>query len=399
MHVLVSASAHFAITNDGILWSPSTSPVYNLCTRYLDVYDEVRLLARAKLLSAPPSGWIKVSGSGIKPIAVPYFVGPWEFVKNYTAIRRVIGKALADAEAVQMRLPCSIGGEVFGLLASGRPYGVEIVADPYDSFAPGSVRHPLRPFFRWWFPRQLQQQCAGACAAAYVTEHALQHRYPPAPDAFSTHYSSIELPDSALLAAPRRFNREVRTFTLITVATLAQMYKAPDVLIDAVALCVREGLDIKLILVGDGKHRAELEARAALLGLEDRVRFLGQLPAGEAVRSQLDQSDLFVLPSRQEGLPRAMIEAMARGLPCIGSTVGGIPELLLPEDIVPPGDVTALAHKIREVVTNSERMARISVRNLEKAREYLDEALRERRIVFYRYVKERTIAWLKAQKH
>jgi glycosyltransferase involved in cell wall biosynthesis len=181
------------------------------------------------------------------------------------------------------------------------------------------------------------------------------------------------------------------------VGTQAQLYKAPDVLIDAVATCVREGLDLKLVLVGDGKHRAELEAQAAALGLRERVCFRGQLTAGDAVRAELDQADLFVLPSHQEGLPRAMIEAMARGLPCIGSTVGGIPELLPLEDMVPPGDVIALAHKICEIVTNPERLARMSARNLEKAKEYRDEVLRERRDMFYHFVREKTEAWLKAQ--
>src|ERR1043166_5635017 len=109
------------------------------------------------------------------------------------------------------------------------------------------------------------------------------------------------------------------------------MYKAPDVLIRAVAQCVAAGFDLTLHVVGDGKHRPELEQLASALGVSDRVIFLGLLPAGAAVRERLDRSDLFVLASRCEGLPRAMVEAMARSLPCIGSTIGGIPELL-PED-------------------------------------------------------------------
>ena len=111
--------------------------------------------------------------------------------------------------------------------------------------------------------------------------------------------------------------------------------------------------------------------------------------------AQLDLADLFVLPSYQEGLPRAMVEAMARSLPCIGSTVGGIPELLQPEDMVPPGDAVALANKIREVVTDRDRMARMSARNLEKAKDYRNEVLQERRNEFYRYVREQTEAWLR----
>ena len=92
-----------------------------------------------------------------------------------------------------------------------------------------------------------------------------------------------------------------------------------------------------------------------------------------------------------------MVEAMARGLPCIGSTVGGIPELLPSEDLVPPGDVEALAGKIREVVSDPQRMARMSARNLHKAKEYREEVLGKRRSDFYRHVKEKTEAWLRTR--
>jgi L-malate glycosyltransferase len=143
-----------------------------------------------------------------------------------------------------------------------------------------------------------------------------------------------------------------------------------------------------LVFVGDGRYRQQVEAQAKTRGLMDRVSFLGQLPAGEATREQLDRADLFVLPSRAEGLPRAMIEAMARGLPCIGSTAGGIPELLAPEDMVPPDDVAALARKIREVTSDPERMSRSSARNLERARLYHENALREPRNRFYQHVRE-----------
>jgi glycosyltransferase involved in cell wall biosynthesis len=182
---------------------------------------------------------------------------------------------------------------------------------------------------------------------------------------------------------------------LITVGSLEEFYKGTDVLIDALANCVRSGVDIRLTILGDGRRRAMLEAKTIALGLSNHVSFLGHLPAGTPVRGQLDQADLFVLPSRQEGLPRAMIEAMARGLPCIGSAVGGIPELLPAEDLVPPGDAMALAAKIREVIADPERMARMSARNLAKAAEYREDVLRERRVAFYRYLREQTEAWIK----
>ena len=396
MNVLVTASARFAITSDGSLWTPNASLVYDFWTRYLEVYDEVHLLVRAKFYSAPPSGWKMASGPAIKAVPVPYFVGPWEFARKYLSIRKTIRKAVTEAEAIQLRIPCTIGDEAWRSLSSQKPYGVEVVADPYDTFAPGSVKHPLRPYFRWSSPRQLRLQCLNATAASYVTQYALQRRYPPSKDAFSTHYSSIQLPDTALVDVPKSPPTD-NQFVLVAVGSLAQMYKAPDIAIDAIAVCVRQGLDLKLLWVGDGKQRAKLEKQAEVLGISDRIHFLGQLSAGDAVRAQLDRADLFVLPSYQEGLPRATIEAMARGLPCIGSTVGGFPELLASEDMVPPGDVAALASKIFEVVSDRERMARMSARNLEKAKDYTEELLQSRRVAFYRYVRDRTEAWLKTQ--
>jgi glycosyltransferase involved in cell wall biosynthesis len=81
-------------------------------------------------------------------------------------------------------------------------------------------------------------------------------------------------------------------------------------------------------------------------------------------------------------------------LPCIGSTVGGFSELLAEEDLVAPGDVQALAAKIRDVVTNPQRMAKMSARNFAKAGEYRQDVLWEQRLAFYRRVREMTEEWL-----
>ena len=153
-----------------------------------------------------------------------------------------------------------------------------------------------------------------------------------------------------------------------------------------------------MTFVGGGKYQRDHEQRVQRAGLESRISFLGHISSRQALQEQLDRSDLFMLPSYQEGLPRAMIEAMARGLPCIGTTVGGIPELLPAEDLVPPGDATVLAAKIREVATDPLRMTRMSARNLAKAGEYRDAVLRERRRSLYRYVHDCTQQWLRGRR-
>jgi glycosyltransferase involved in cell wall biosynthesis len=380
------------MTGDGTLWTSTASLDYQFWTRYLDIFDQVQLLVRARPQAVPPDGWVMATGDRIKALPLPDFTGPTGFVVNYPQIIKLMRRALPEMQAIILRTPCFLGNELWRMLEAGRPYGAEVVTDPYDVFAPGANRHPLRPFFRWWFPQQLRKVCARACSTAYVTAQALQERY-PCPN-YTTYYSSIVLSERDCIKTPREMRRDAQEWTLIYVGTLAQLYKAPDVLIKAVGQCVSGGLNLRLIIAGEGQYQSELEKMANELGLGERVRFLGQLVTREAVLNQLDQADLFVLPSRQEGLPKALVEAMARALPCIGSNVGGIPELLPVEDRVPAGDVQALAEKIREVITSPERLASMSARNLVKAQEYREEILRQRRLGFYREVREQTQSWL-----
>jgi glycosyltransferase involved in cell wall biosynthesis len=276
---------------------------------------------------------------------------------------------------------------------SRRPYALEVMCDPYQMFAPGANDHPLRFFFQAMFYRQMKKQCRRAPAVSYVTEDSLQKVYPHSPNAFSASYSTVEMPPGAYVPESRSVSLRSGSHTIITVGSLDQPYKGVDVLIDAVGANIAAGCDLRLVVVGDGKHRPSLEARAKQMA--DRVRFLGQISSGAEVRAHLDDADIFILPSRTEGLPRAMIEAMARGLPCIGSTVGGIPELLSPQDLVPPGDTQALVHKIREVIESPERMTAMSARNLEKSQKYRDEVLRRRRNRFFLLLKEATEHWLR----
>jgi glycosyltransferase involved in cell wall biosynthesis len=366
--------------------------------RYLQVFDQVNILARVHQDQMTESREEFSLGPGVNVMSLGDWNGPLEFARKRSAIQERLERHLQQDSAVILVVPSLLTAPAYRkLVKARRPYAVEVISDPYDVFAPGSVQHPLRHLIRWFSTWQLKRQCAAACAAAYVTEHAIQQRFPPAPGAYSTHYSSIELQEEAFVGEPRPAEAFSGPCSLITVGMMNQLYKAQDVLIDAVGMCVAEGLDLTLTFVGDGTHRQELEARAAAAHLGDRVRFLGLLPAGAAIREQLDRADVFVLPSRGEGLPRAMIEAMARALPCIGSTASGIPELIALEDCAQPGNVASLAAKIREVVTDPQRMARMSERNLKKAEDYQDHILKQRRLAFYQYVHARTEDWLQGK--
>jgi glycosyltransferase involved in cell wall biosynthesis len=123
--------------------------------------------------------------------------------------------------------------------------------------------------------------------------------------------------------------------------------KGPDVLIDAVArLCASGISDLRVLFVGEGQ-KDELRAKARALGISDRVNFLGRLPSAQ-VAVCMSAADVQCLPSRREGCPNVVLEALASGRPVIGSAVGGVPELLSDRNgiMVPPDDPDALAAAI-----------------------------------------------------
>jgi glycosyltransferase involved in cell wall biosynthesis len=397
MNVLIVLDYKFMRSPEGAVWT-AVGQAYSFWARYLEVFDAVRVVARLVDVPVADPRWLRADGPSVTFVAVPPYHGPMEYALRRGEIRNAVVRSFSAADAVVLRVGSVLADAVLPrLMKEGHPYAVEVIGDPWDTFSPGAMKHPLRAFFRRWFAHRLRAQCSGASAAAYVTEEALQRRYPAAPGSLMAGFSDVELPPEAFVAEPRPIRVGRECTAIITVGTLEQLYKSQDVLIDAVGQEVRDGQDLRLVFVGDGQYRTALEERARKQGLGGRVKFLGWLPSGKTVRAELDAAGLFGLPSRQEGLPRAMVEAMARGLPCLGSTVGGIPELLPAEDMVPPGDARKLAQKIREMVTDPGRMAMMSARNLEKAKGYREDALAGRRRAFFRHVREMTEAALSSR--
>lgn len=389
MKAFVTLSAKFDRAPDGRVFPRNPALTYErFFQRYLEVFEEVLVAARVGSLQGEPVCPHPSSGPGVSFVDMPVYSGIADLVFAWPEIRRQLSEAIKESDSYFLRVPDFLGTLAWmELKRSGLPYAVEVVGDPADSLQAGSIKHPLRPFIRWLAIRHLRAQCAGASAAAYVTEHTLQRRYPPGSQAFITHYSSIDLPREWFTQEPRHFWRPAER--LVFVGSLEVMYKAPDVLLKALKILSDRGIRLNLDIVGDGRCRPQLEATVQGLGLDGQVVFRGKVPYNE-ILGHLDAADLFVLPSRTEGLPKAMIEAMARGLPCIGSTAGGIPELLPPEDLVPPGDALNLANKIMEVVGDPERLSRMSARNLAEAKKYRVDVLGVKRRDFYRHVLEIT---------
>lgn len=393
MRLVASVEHRFERTPDGRLWTQVQFSYDAFWKHFLAVFDEVRVVARARDVEIAPPEWLRADGAKVTFAPVPYYQGPAAYVRNYRRIATALRDAVAPRDALILRVPSQIATQLLSYQQAGRPFGLQVVGDPYDALAPNAFSHPLRGLFRWWYPRKMRRQCRRASAASYVTRQTLQRRYPC--PGYTISFSDVQIPAEALIAAPRPQASGAGPYTLVTVGSLEHHQKSVDVQIDALAELVRCGWDMRLVVVGQGRLRGELEERARSRGLAGRVEFRGQLTVGPAVRAELDRADVFLLPSRQEGLPRAMIEAMARGLPCIGSTIGGTPELLPPEDMVPPGDAAALARKIEEVVKDPQRRTRMAARNLGVAAEFRDSVMRERKLEFYRRVRELTERWLR----
>ena len=380
MKVFLTLEHSFSRTPDGAVWS--TMFPNSIWQRYLSVFSEIELVARVRKVEAVNSTFKRVDGDGVSFRALPYYQGPQQYVAKWLPFRRAL-LAIADEGApVIVRVPSNLAAILVPrLIARGIPYGVEVVADPWDNFSPGCTDHPLRPVFRRLYASNMRRHCRDAAASLYVTERALQRRYPPAEFRFTTGVSDVDLPETALVAAPRSSEsfRDAHPFRIVCVGNFNLLYKAQDVLVQAFAKIAAERPQVELAFVGDGIHLPYVRGLAEQLGVANRVKFLGLIAGGAGVRTVLDDSHLFVLPSRQEGLPRAMVEAMARALPCVASDVGGHSELIDKSLLVPAGDINALAARLLAVTADPDLLAGLSVASLGRAHDFKDTLLQPRR--------------------
>ncbi|WP_263353214.1 glycosyltransferase family 4 protein [Acidicapsa acidisoli] len=186
-------------------------------------------------------------------------------------------------------------------------------------------------------------------------------------DCLALRPQELDLPDAANRQSPLRI---VCTGRLVAA-------KGHRILLEALALLSAEGVRYSCTLIGDGPERGSLQALSTRLRLDKSVRFLGAM-AHQPTLSEVSQAEVFVLASFAEGLPVALMEAMALGLPCISTTIAAIPELIENKGnglLVPPASPETLfsalqilandaalrhqlAQKARETVESQYNLAR-----------------------------------------
>lgn len=397
MRVMIAVENRFLKTRNGDIYSTTVCD-YNFWQRYLQVFDEVIVFARVAEISEDKLNKLSACGPNVSFLALPTFIGPWQHLRQYRKLRIMAKNAIDKADAFILRVPGTVPNLLWDCLKKKNiPYGIEVVGDPWESLSLASVKSIISLVAGYVFRKNLRKQCQDAVAAAYVSKQYLQELYPPG--GWSTHYSSLDLPDDAIITEDKLDERFTtlrnaaegqRPFRICHVGSMSALYKAHDVLIEAIAICKKRNFDLKLTFLGDGRYQQMFMEKARQLDVSDRVDFAGRVPPGQAVIEQLDSADIFVLPSFTEGLPRSLIEAIARGLPCIGTRVGGIRELLSDEDLVVPGDAGELAQKIMAVMRDQKTLEKMARRNLQKAKEYRSSELNKRRVEFYTKVAEVT---------
>lgn len=157
-------------------------------------------------------------------------------------------------------------------------------------------------------------------------------------------------------------------FTMVCVASL-QDYKGHPYLIEACAQLKARGLDFRCLLIGQGEDRPQIEEQIQRLGLSEQVLVLGPQPRNK-VSEYVAAADVVVLPSivtsygKQEGIPVALMEALASEKPVVATAISGIPELIEHERsglLVPERDATALAEALARLHDDPELGQRLGV--------------------------------------
>lgn len=356
--------ARFLGTDHG--WQP-VDPANGSTAReaYLRDGNRMRIVARGEALPGRSAGALD-DGSELAPL--PYYVGPRSLARRLVPLARAVAREVARAEVIVLRQPGIVGSvaaPVCRLLR--RRYAVEVVGDPADVLRSGvlgdlgrRLADPAAAYLRW--------VVRGASASRFVTRSALQDRYPPRKRTPTLSMPNVRLGPGALAECARDWAPEPGH--LVAIGSHETRYKGHDVLLGAMRILADEGVKVTATIVGDGRLHDDLVDLARRLDLAGSVTFTGTIGDRSVLLDLLDSASLFVMPSRTEGLPRALVEAMARALPAVGTNVGGIPELLDESCLVPPEDPAGLARAIARLLRDDREWEAQSRRNLALARGY-----------------------------
>ena len=223
-----------------------------------------------------------------------------------------------------------------------------------------------------------------SCAdyACYVTKEYLQKRYPCKGKSLGCSDIETLSIDETTLNNYIEKNRTQGNYVIGTVGPVNTRLKGQDVVIKAIRILKDKGINVTYQLVGYGSGDW-LKTLAKELEVYENVQFLGEISRDD-VLLWMQTLDFYIQPSKSEGLPRAIIEALSCALPCIAADVGGISELI-PKEYLFEHDNNPVG-KIVDIIQSLDNDALVSMskRNFQKAKEYEPKVLDKERSEFFK---------------
>ncbi len=347
---------------------------------YLAYADQITVLARRDPFPKEGGNNLRLSsGEGVRFHFLPDLFNPKYRLLQRRKILQKIKNEVTEADFVIVRLPSEIGSfAAKEAIRQNKKWMVEMVGCPWDSFWNFGFKGKSLAHYITNRTKRLVKQ---APSVMYVTSQFLQSRYPTNGKQIGVSDVELAAVNDSVLSNKINHITNSDSLNIGFVGSLDVDYKGLDVLLKAVSQVKSRlpHLHVKVLGKGDtSKWESFLEEHNVV----ENTEFLGTLPFGKAVFDFYDSLHLFVLPSKQEGLPRSLVEAMSRANPCLGSNAGGIPELLPAKWIHNKGDVEQLAQHLLDILADKETMIEAATANFEKGKDFEIKTLEKRRTEF-----------------
>ena len=364
----------------------STTLTDEMFSRFFTVVDKLYVVVRVfnENKTCEELNMKELHTSNIEIIPTKNLVSPKGIIVYKSQLEKELHKILENVDLVFARMPSLISDSVCKVcLRMGKPYLTEVGGCAWDSYwnhgIKGKVVAPLVYFWQ-------KKYVAKADYATYVTKEFLQKRYPNSQ--INTNCSNVYLigmNDSVLQDRIRKIE-EMDLKNIIVgqaVASVDVKYKGEQYFIRVMSKLKDRGIKIRYEIVGPGNGDYIVE-QSKKYGLENQVILLGAKKK-EEVTEWLKNIDIYVQPSKQEGLPRSVIEAMSVGCPALGSNIAGIPELLDEECLFNPDSCEEFVNAVLGLL-KIEKMKTQASLNFSKSKEYNIEDIEARRQkIFHQY--------------
>ena len=376
--------------HDGYIMSKNGelySSTYNdsIIRKYKRISDELTFCTR--IMEKNETGKLIKLHEHFSFVGVPNFKNV-HYLNLVEEAKRVVKQAVKESDLIVARIPSDLGiFAVYFAKKLNKKYVVEVVGCPLDSLSNHSIVGKIIAPVYYFKQKKIVHNAENV---RYVTNVFLQNRYPNNRNNIGC--SDVRLPSISKNEIEQILNNRIkrietidskRLIVLGTIGTLDMKYKGFDTVIKAIAFMnSNTAKKYKYVIVGTGNQQW-LNRIIKKYKVQESVEIIPGIDH-DRIFNWLSEIDLYIQPSKTEGMPRALIEAMSQACPCFGSNVGGIPELLSPECLFHKGNVMELI----KLLSNCEKssMMKNARQNLEKSNSYSMESLDDKEKIFYQKV-------------